>query len=425
MRWLLLCLLVCSECVGQPVPPVKPVLYVVHSDNCGPCVVFADTWKANPEFRKALLTAFQVRSIDWGLAKDRAAASRLKLDVRRLPSYFVLRDDRQIAAHRGFAVSLHPQAVAAAITDLMCALNVEWPPARPAPVPVPDPKFTPQNTPKNEDSPKVAPTAPEIVAPKPQTPPPAVDAAARDELEKLQTQTLDLQQSQAALRMTIAQLQGDVAGVRGAVTESGHAITNQLRSVAADQAATQSGLGKLVDVVRESVRRANEPVRNQEDNPRLAPTAGTGGTGGAAGWLLKTGLTGAAMYFGLPVAGASVGAAAVGWLLRRRTAGRAARDFRPRDGPPAAAGAASPAAGDNRLPREYDEAVEVLQLAEREGRVPIHEALRGCLAGDEIDKLCEQADPLTKQLGTQLRDRIAQRFNSIAPISQNPKSFDK
>ena len=103
------------------------------------------------------------------------------------------------------------------------------------------------------------------------------------------------------------------------------------------------------------------------------------------------------------------------WLIRRRrgkATGAAASDGFPKTGSSGAT-----------LPREYGEAVELLQLAEREGRLPIHEALRGTMAGDEIDKLCADADPVTRQLGTSLRDRIAQRFNTVAPISQNPKSF--
>lgn len=69
------------------------------------------------------------------------------------------------------------------------------------------------------------------------------------------------------------------------------------------------------------------------------------------------------------------------------------------------------------LPRDLDEARELLRLREKEGRHAIHDGLFGALADAELEKLIEAGD----QTALKLRDTLQQRLNDIAPLSSKPE----
>lgn len=410
-RWLLFIVIAVGLPLGAALDnrASKPVLYIVHSDSCQPCVVFDGVWSANREFRDALQDAFTVRELDWDVPIQQFEARQL--GVTRLPSYCVLRGNRRIAMHVGFAMK--PGEVPAAVEDLMQSLSVEWPRVRPPAAPQRSKSPEASAKPAREE-PRQTPVDPVSAG--------TVDQQARDGLTKLATQTQDLQAAQKQTQKTVEQLQGDVAGVKSEVTRSGQLLSQQLEN---SHNSTRSEVSRITEQLRETLREtvgaSKPPDISTEMNGGIAsidePKAPTGsGWLSVLTWIGTTAVTVAAPEYSIPAGIVLTGAGFVWrWLKGRRSARKAGPGF-PSEQQPASAGGCA-------LPREYDEAVEVLQLAGREGRIPIHEALRGTMAGDEIDKLCEHTDPVTRQLGVTLRDRIAQRFNEVAPISQNPKAF--
>ncbi|WP_437188458.1 thioredoxin family protein [Planctomicrobium sp. SH668] len=68
------------------------------------------------------------------------------------------------------------------------------------------------------------------------------------------------------------------------------------------------------------------------------------------------------------------------------------------------------------FPRELDEAGELLELRQSEGRVATLDAIRGMFLDDELQKL-EQAEGSEAQLAKQLRKQIDQRVEEVAPLT--------
>ena len=68
------------------------------------------------------------------------------------------------------------------------------------------------------------------------------------------------------------------------------------------------------------------------------------------------------------------------------------------------------------LPRKLDEARQLLQLVNAEGRNTVHDGLFGLLADAELEKLVEAGDPTA----IKLRSEIHKRLNEIAPLSTDP-----
>ena len=129
--------------------------------------MFDKVFEIDPVFRKALQNAFTLKSLDWQVPSERAAA--VAMGIERVPAYIVLRGNRRVAVSEGFAGSMNAAEVDRAIAELMNDLHVEWPPAR---------MEAPQ---KSEVRP------PRVVAPDPPRviPGPAVDEVARDGITKL------------------------------------------------------------------------------------------------------------------------------------------------------------------------------------------------------------------------------------------------
>lgn len=69
------------------------------------------------------------------------------------------------------------------------------------------------------------------------------------------------------------------------------------------------------------------------------------------------------------------------------------------------------------FPRELDEARELLELRQSEGRVAVLDALRGLFLDDELQKVEGSSNPLEVQLAKRLRDAIDTRVAEIAPLS--------
>jgi len=73
--------------------------------------------------------------------------------------------------------------------------------------------------------------------------------------------------------------------------------------------------------------------------------------------------------------------------------------------------------------RASDEARQLLQLSEREGRSPLHDALIGRLTSDELDNIID-ADPTgpDADVARRIRRQLDDRFNQIAPLAVYPQA---
>ncbi|WP_437191477.1 thioredoxin family protein [Planctomicrobium sp. SH527] len=69
------------------------------------------------------------------------------------------------------------------------------------------------------------------------------------------------------------------------------------------------------------------------------------------------------------------------------------------------------------FPRELDEARELLELRQSEGRVAVLDALRGLFLDDELQKVESSSNPHEVQVARRLREAIDTRVAEIAPLS--------
>ena len=69
------------------------------------------------------------------------------------------------------------------------------------------------------------------------------------------------------------------------------------------------------------------------------------------------------------------------------------------------------------LPRELDEARELLRLRQHEGRVGALDALRGMVVDDELQKLIDDEDSPKREFARELRRTLDRTVNSIAPVA--------
>ncbi len=97
--------------------------------------------------------------------------------------------------------------------------------------------------------------------------------------------------------------------------------------------------------------------------------------------------------------------------------GRRRRLRRRRETMPATKGGA--AARPAPFPRALDEARELLELRQSEGRVAVLDALRGMFLEDEFDRCEREAPPEGRQLLQRLRGAIDARVAEVAPLSVN------
>ena len=218
----------------SPARPEKPTLMIVHADWCQPCRVFDKVFEIDPVFRKALQNAFTLKSLDWQVPSERAAA--VAMGIERVPAYIVLRGNRRVAVSEGFAGSMNAAEVDRAIAELMNDLHVEWPPAR---------MEAPQ---KSEVRP------PRVVAPDPPRviPGPAVDEVARDGITKLASESKQLRDAQQETQKAVAGLQTDVSAVRSQVSESREILSQQLQQ---SHESTRSELTTITDRLRQTIER--------------------------------------------------------------------------------------------------------------------------------------------------------------------------
>ncbi|MCA8999840.1 MAG: hypothetical protein KDA80_22785, partial [Planctomycetaceae bacterium] len=69
------------------------------------------------------------------------------------------------------------------------------------------------------------------------------------------------------------------------------------------------------------------------------------------------------------------------------------------------------------FPRRLDEARQLLELRQSEGRVAVLDALRGMFLDDEIEKLTADHSSESAKLASQLRAAIDARVDEVAPLS--------
>jgi len=86
-----------------------------------------------------------------------------------------------------------------------------------------------------------------------------------------------------------------------------------------------------------------------------------------------------------------------------------------------AAAVNSPAGGEGDrpapFPRQLDEARQLLELRQSEGRVAVLDALRGMFLDDELQKLSAEFPPEGATLLNRLQAAIDERVNQVAPLS--------
>jgi hypothetical protein len=126
---------------------------------------------------------------------------------------------------------------------------------------------------------------------------------------------------------------------------------------------------------------------------------------------IEGGLTAAQAEILVPLvaAGGPAGAAAAAgwWLLKRRRRRKTKEGAAAYDQPSTYPEDHLP------MPRDLDEARQLLRLRATEGRHPIHDGLFGMLAEAELESLIEHGD----RTALQLREQLYQRMNEIAPLS--------
>lgn len=74
------------------------------------------------------------------------------------------------------------------------------------------------------------------------------------------------------------------------------------------------------------------------------------------------------------------------------------------------------------FPRELDEARQLLELRQTEGRVAVLDAIRGMFLDDEIEKLMATASPERLEMLSALREAIDRRVDKVAPLTVDVES---
>lgn len=111
----------------------------------------------------------------------------------------------------------------------------------------------------------------------------------------------------------------------------------------------------------------------------------------------------------------AIAIAAVLGLVRRRRARRRTRSPPAAAGPSVAEGGAAPRPAP--FPRRLDEARQLLELRQSEGRVAVLDALRGMFLEDELDRSLASAEPAAADTLNRLRHAIDARVAEAAPLT--------
>jgi hypothetical protein len=83
-------------------------------------------------------------------------------------------------------------------------------------------------------------------------------------------------------------------------------------------------------------------------------------------------------------------------------------------------GEEAPATGTIPFPRHLDEARQLLQLRQTEGRVAILDALRGMFLDDELEKLSQSGQEAQRLFARELQQAIDARIDEVAPLTTRP-----
>lgn len=325
--WLAILLCVLPFVFGQAMPS-KPTLYIIHADWCAPCLRFDRVYQNSRSLRDALHDAFELRELDWEKPDQRAEARRLGVDD--FPSFVAMRGNRVIASHKGFANNDQPTELRRASEALLLDLGVEWPPAaRPDPPAIAKP-------PVPTLPPPVLPPA--LTAPSVEHIGPTIDQHARDGIDKLASQTRDLQAAQAETSEAVESLQEDLTDVRSKIGEvrsnveqSREVISQQLKE---SRESTHTELRSISERLRESKASIPETITSiRESIPTPATSSASDistemNTGPTASkwlkvlaWCGKTCLAIAAPEVAIPGSAALTAAGlAIQWIRRRRAA---------------------------------------------------------------------------------------------------------
>lgn len=297
----------------------RPTLIIVHSDSCPPCRIFDKVYQIDPAFRDALNEAFELKSLDWDIPSQRADAVALGVD--RMPTYIVLRGNRRVAVHYGFAVSMNAAEVDRSIAALCNSLHVEWP--RPDRSRV---NRTPAE-PRQERPREVAPELPRV------NPGPTVDHVARDGITRLASESRELQQAQQRTERAVQSLQADVESVRSQVSQSREILSEQLKE---SHESTRSEISKITERLTESMERSifeespADPVAPSPEsvsaNPSISAEMKPGPTASkwlaVLAWAGRTGLAIAAPEVLIPGSALLTAAGFAAQMMRRRRATR-------------------------------------------------------------------------------------------------------
>ena len=197
-------------------------------------------------------------------------------------------------------------------------------------------------------------------------------------------------------------------------------------------ATLQSTVADILAQLAIMQKQADEPKQDETQNQAALPTqdkppSNSGANKikdavGAAAGIGGLAASKAGIDWGLALAGAAVGGpAGVALMSAGRIAYRSIKRRRnaKRD-TTTQPGSGGSADGFPQGPARYrNEAIELLRLSQLEGRSPVHDALVGRLAYDELDAEIQKQGP-GADFARLMRRRLEDKFNDIAPLSQTP-----
>lgn len=283
------CLLVLALCVAEGPQTERPVLFIVHSASCPPCRSLSADYNRNAAFRKALQSRFDLRQLDAGRQDQWAIAQ--SWGVTRIPS-FVLQDTngrRQPPIVGYFGPN-----------DLLSRLST--------PVTAPIPTPTPQSS-----APSPARSPVPVV--------PLVDTEARTRIEEIsQTQEKlgeNLTELHSSMNKSLTRVEGQVEDLKESIEETTDQMARQMQdSHTQARTETRSELNQVRSSIENTLTERLTSISNEISTarpPEKDQSAGSSLFGG----LIRTGLTGLLVSFGLPAAGAGLAVTVGSWLIRR------------------------------------------------------------------------------------------------------------
>lgn len=339
--------------------PARPLLIIWTADWCGPCRRFQHDWRSDPEFRRRLQQEFHIHHLDW----DQHRQLAMRQGIQTLPTFQLA--TRRISGYHG-------------AEDLLQRLL----PATPAVSEVPETtEVLEQATTTTADGAAAVEVADFPAAP---TSVRADDSEAPSVSEPTVAEgKAAAHPSQAAEQLPELILTG-VTLLQWAGVIGGSVATGGIAGVALT-------LLPLVRKRRAARRRASTPAtRNPHSGLATQPT-GSPATSTATPAATTTG----SLPQPLP------------------TSPSAAEPGTATQAPPERSECLPRAP----FPRELDEARELLELRQSEGRVVVLDALRGMFLDDELAKLKTKLPAAAHQHLNDLQLAIYRRLDEVAPLS--------